>query len=328
MPAIEAIDLKRCYRVHKKEKGVLGSIQSLFQRKYKVVKAVAGVSFAINKGELVGFIGPNGAGKTTVLKCLSGLLCPDAGKIEVLGFNPWQRRPEFLKQISLVMGQKNQLWWDLPPMETFLLNKEIYEIPDRDFDETLDALIELLELKEIVDVQVRKLSLGQRMKCELAACLLHSPRVLFLDEPTIGLDVVMQKKIRDFIRRYNQEYQATILLTSHNMSDVKKLCQRVIIIDKGQLIFDGPFQEITQRFVDEKIIKLVFSQKIDPKKLHQLGQLRKYNFPQAILTVKKGEVKNAAASLLKNFPVEDLDIEEPPIETVVRKIFTNKASDE
>ncbi|MCL5090787.1 MAG: ABC transporter ATP-binding protein [Patescibacteria group bacterium] len=317
-------NLKKYFQVHKKEPGLSGSIKSLFSRKYEEVKAVDNISFGIDEGELIGFIGPNGAGKTTTLKCLSGLLYPTSGQVSVLGFNPWDRKNEFLKQISLVMGQKNQLWWDLPAIETFILNKEIYEIPPKQYEETLDELVELLEVKDVLKVQVRKLSLGQRMKCELIAALLHSPKVLFLDEPTIGLDVVSQKKMRDFIKEYNRRKKSTIILTSHYMDDVKELCKRVIIIDKGKLIFDGQLSEITEKYADHKIISVVFSKDIDPKKLDKVGMLQEYSFPKAIFKINRGAVSVAAAELLQHFPIADLNIEEVPIEDVIREVFTGK----
>src|SRR3989344_6721039 len=226
MAAIISVkDLKKYYQIHEKEPGIGGTLKSLFNRKYSDAKAVDGISFEIEEGELIGFIGPNGAGKTTTLKVLSGLLYPTSGEARVLGYNPFDRKPQFQKQFSLVMGQKNQLWWDLPALDSFLLNKEIYEVPQAQFDQTLDDLVSMLDLKKVIKIQVRKLSLGQRMKCELVAALLHQPKVLFLDEPTIGLDVVMQQKIREFIKDYNQKYQATIILTSHYMEDVKALCK-------------------------------------------------------------------------------------------------------
>jgi len=323
-PIIKVSGLKKYYKVHKKEPGLGGSIKSLFNRKYEEVKAVNDISFEIEEGELIGFIGPNGAGKTTTLKCLSGLLYPTQGKISVLGFNPWDRKNDFLKQISLVMGQKNQLWWDLPAIETFILNKEIYEIPQKQYEETLDELVELLEVRDILKVQVRKLSLGQRMKCELIAALLHSPKVLFLDEPTIGLDVVSQKKMRDFIREYNRRKKSTIILTSHYMDDVKELCQRVIIIDKGKLIFDGKLSEIIERYADHKIISVVFSKDVDPKKLESIGAIKEYCFPKVIFMVKREIASVAAAELLQHYPVADLNIEEVPIEDIIREVFTGK----
>src|SRR3989344_1766063 len=245
---ISVSHLKRYYQTYKKEPGFLGSLRSLVHSKYETVKAVDDVSFTVDAGELVGFIGPNGAGKTTTLKCLSGLLFPTSGVVRVLGYTPFERNHQYLKQISLVMGQKNQLWWDLPAQETFLLNKEIYEIPDDQYNKTLHELVELLDVESLLKVQVRKLSLGERMKMELIAALIHSPKVLFLDEPTIGLDVVMQKKMRDFINEYNSRRKATILLTSHYMDDVKELCDRVIIIDHGKLLFDGALDDIIKKF--------------------------------------------------------------------------------
>src|SRR3989344_6277517 len=260
MPVIQVQNLKKYYKVHQKEPGLSGSLKSLFSRKYYDAKAVDGVSFEIGEGELVGFIGPNGAGKTTTLKVLSGLLYPTGGEVAVLGYTPWDRKPEFQKQFSLVMGQKNQLWWDLPPMETFILNKEIYEVPDLQYRKTLDTLVELLDVKDILKIQVRKLSLGQRMKCELIAALLHNPKVLFLDEPTIGLDVVMQKAMRDFIKEYNRKFKSTIILTSHYMDDVKELCERVIIIDHGHILYDGALSKVIDTYARSKIITAVFSE--------------------------------------------------------------------
>jgi len=321
---INVSNLRKTYQVSKTEPGFLGSIKSLVNRKFEEVKAVDGVSLKINEGELVGFIGPNGAGKTTTLKCLSGLLHYDTGFVSVLGFNPWERKDEFLKQIALVMGQKNQLWWDLPPIETFNLNKVIYEIPEKEYKNNLEELVTLLEVQDVINIQTRKLSLGQRMKCELIASLLHSPKVLFLDEPTIGLDVVSQKKLRDFIRAYNQKNKSTIILTSHYMDDVKELCKRIIIIDKGRLLFDGKLEEITARFADHKIISVVLAKDIDPKKLEKIGKVREYSFPKVVFFVKREVASMAASELLQHFPIADLNIEEVPIEDIIREVFTGK----
>lgn len=321
MPAIQVNNLKKYYQIYKKEPGFGGSLKSFFKRKYETIKAVDGVSFEIKEGELIGFIGPNGAGKTTVLKCLSGLLYPTNGYLSVLGYTPSQRKSQYLKQISLVMGQKNQLWWDLPAIETFLLNKEVYEIPQKQFEQTLDELTSLLDIKELLRIQVRKLSLGQRMKCELAVALLHSPKILFLDEPTIGLDVVSQKIMRDFIKDYNSRKKSTIILTSHYMDDVKELCRRVIIIDKGSLIFDGLLSEIYEKYADHKVISAVFSKEVDFKKLEKIGLVKEVNPPRSIIWVKREAVSAASAELLQNFPVEDLNIEEVPIESIIREIF-------
>jgi ABC-2 type transport system ATP-binding protein len=324
MAVVEVKNLKKFYQVHKKEPGLVGSVKSLVARKYQEVKAVNNISFNIEEGELVGFIGPNGAGKTTTLKCLSGLLYPTTGEISVLEFNPWERKGEFLKQIALVMGQKNQLWWDLPPMETFILNKEIYEIPHEQFKKTQDELVKLLEVEDILKIQVRKLSLGQRMKCELIAALLHTPKVLFLDEPTIGLDVVMQKKMQDFIKEYNRRYKSTIILTSHYMGDVKELCKRVIIIDKGKLVFDGALEEIIKKYVDHKIISVILSKEMDPKKLEEIGKVKEFDYPKVSFKVKKQQTSVMTAKILDQLPVADLSIEEPPIEDIIRELFTKK----
>ena len=322
MSVIQISHLQKYYKVHEKEPGLKGSIKSLFARKYREVKAVDDISFEIGEGELVGFIGPNGAGKTTTLKVLSGLLYPTGGEVAVLGYTPWDRKPEFQKQFSLVMGQKNQLWWDLPPMETFILNKEIYEVPDLQYRKTLDTLLELLDVKDILKIQVRKLSLGQRMKCELIAALLHNPKVLFLDEPTIGLDVVMQKAMRDFIKEYNRKFKSTIILTSHYMDDVKELCERVIIIDHGKLLFDGKLSSVIDRFARNKIISVVFSGEVNQRKLAEFGDVREYDFPKVRINVPRDQAAKKASQLLNEFPVADIIIEEPPIEAIIREVFT------
>ncbi len=321
---ISVSHLSKKYTVHKKEAGLAGSIKSLVSRKYETVTAVKDISFEIKPGELIGFIGPNGAGKTTTLKCLSGLLHPSSGKLEVAGHTPFARKTSFLKQIALVMGQKNQLWWDLPPTETFTLNKEIYEIPDKKYKETLDDLVELLDVKDILNVQVRKLSLGQRMKCELIAALLHSPKVLFLDEPTIGLDVVMQKKLRDFLKEYNTKYNATIILTSHYMEDVRQLCERVIVIDHGTLLFDGKLDNLTKEYTQNKTISIILEKPVDIKRLEKLGELKENDFPKVVISVKRKDSNAITTTLLKDFPVLDLNIEEPDIEDIIREVFSRK----
>ena len=322
--AIRVKNLKKYYCVHQKEPGLIASIKSLFYRKYYDVKAVDGVTFEINEGELVGFIGPNGAGKTTTLKVLSGLLYPTAGEVKVLGFQPFKRQPEFQKQFALVMGQKNQLWWDLPAWESFVLNKEIYEVANEEFKERVHELAEMLEVEDVLKVQVRKLSLGQRMKCELIAALLHHPKVLFLDEPTIGLDVVAQKKMRDFIRLYNQKYRATIILTSHYMGDVKALCKRVIIIDKGTILYDGLLENIVEKFSSEKIINVDFETKVDQEKLNLIGKVKEFKGDHAQIHIPRGQISRKTSTLLEKFPVSDLTIEEPPIEEIIRQVFSHE----
>lgn len=324
-PIISVSNLSKTYKVHRKEPGFTGSLKSLVNRKYEEVQAVKDISFEIKPGELIGFIGPNGAGKTTTLKCLSGLLYPSGGNVEVLGYEPFARKTPFLKQIALVMGQKNQLWWDLPPTETFLLNKEIYEIPDTKYKQTLNDLVELLDVKDVLNIQVRKLSLGQRMKCELIAALLHSPKVLFLDEPTIGLDVVMQKKLRDFLKEYNKKYEATIILTSHYMEDVRQLCERVIVIDHGTLLFDGKLDSLIHKYTQHKFISVVFEKEVTREKLAKLGKIQSFESPKAVISVKRADANEVTTKLLSDFPVLDLNIEEPDIEDIIREVFSNKA---
>lgn len=323
-PVISVKNLSKHFKVYKKEPGLTGSLKSLFIRHYETVKAVQDISFDIEQGEIVGFIGQNGAGKTTTLKMLSGLLYPTAGDVAVLGFNPWDRKPEFQKQFALIMGQKNQLWWDLPAIESFLLNKAIYEIPDKQFDDTLEKLSTLLDVKDILQIQVRKLSLGQRMKCELIAALLHNPKVLFLDEPTIGLDVVMQKTLRDFIAQYNKEFGATIILTSHYMDDVKELCERIIMIDKGRKMYDGSLDQIIKKYARNKIVSISFSEKIKKSDLKKHGEIKSFTDQSATITVPRKSATKTASQLLKNFKIQDLNIEEAPIEAIIREIFSQQ----
>jgi ABC-2 type transport system ATP-binding protein len=313
--------LSKNFEVKVKKPGLLGGLYSLVKPEKKTVRALNQISFSINQGELIGFIGPNGAGKTTTLKILSGLLYPTNGFVQVIGFDPWERKPEFLKEISLVMGQKNQLWWDLPANETFELNRAIYEIPKKDYQNSLDELTEMLEVKDILNIQVRRLSLGQRMRLELIASLLHKPKILFLDEPTIGLDIIGQQKVRDFIFEYNKKQNATIILTSHNMADLVNLTKRVVVIDHGEILFDGFLNELTRSFAREKIIKVYLSGETDIKKFETIGKLIKLDLPEVILSVSRDAAPIAASEILQNFPVADLTIEEEPIEAVIRRVF-------
>lgn len=321
---ISVSHLSKHFQVHQKEPGLLGSVKSLISRKYETKKAIDDISFKINEGELVGFIGPNGAGKTTTLKCLSGLLYPTSGKISVLDFNPYNRKPEFLKQIALVMGQKNQLWWDLPAIDTFILNKEIYGIPNDQYAAVLEELTKLMDAKDIIKVPVKKLSLGQRMKMELMASLIHSPKVLFLDEPTIGLDTLMQRKLREFIKEYNTHFKATIILTSHYMQDVEQLCKRVIIINFGKIIFDGQLSSLVEKYAPYKKVKVIFREYADPKKIDELGEIDKFEYPELILNVPNDKTNSVATAILNNFQVEDITIEDPQVEDVIAKVYTQQ----
>lgn len=319
--AIIVDQLIKNFEVTEKKEGVLGNISSLIAPKKKTVRALRKISFSVEKGELIGFIGPNGAGKTTTMKILSGLLYPTSGFTQVLGYDPWERKPEFLREISLVMGQKNQLWWDLPAIETFELNKAIYELSDREYEKNLDELTEMLEVKKLMNVRVRRLSLGQRMRLELVAALLHKPEVLFLDEPTIGLDVVAQQKMRDFIYDYNRNSEATIVLTSHNMDDLVDLAKRVVVIDQGRLLFDGDLRGLMNNFAKEKIIRVFLSKEVDYKVFDKVGEVIKVDYPQVVLSVPRSTAAVAASEILQHMPIADLTIEEEPIEEIVRRVF-------
>lgn len=322
MSVIQVDHLTKTYISWKKQPGFLGSLKSLFKREKIQVEAVKKISFDINEGELIGFIGPNGAGKTTTLKMLSGILWPTSGKATVLGFTPWERKHAYLKQISLVMGQKAQLWWDLPARDSFELNKAIYDIPEKHFSETFNELVELLDVKNLLDIQVRRLSLGERMKMELIAALLHRPKVLFLDEPTIGLDVVSQQKMREFIREWNRRHKTTILLTSHYMADVEALATRLIIINHGSLLYDGSLHEFMDQYVQHKVISVTFSKDVSRGDVESYGKIREWKSLHAVIEVPKDDVAKNAAAILTKLPVEDILIDEVELEEIIRKIFT------
>lgn len=313
--------LSRHFVVHTKAAGFGASFKSLFKRNYSVKKAVDDISFSIDEGELVGFIGPNGAGKTTTLKMLAGLLYPTSGQVEVMGFTPFDRKAEFLRRISLVMGQKNQLWYDLPPTETFLLNKEIYQVPDAQYKETVDTLVELLEVGDALHTQVRRLSLGQRMKCELIAALIQRPKILFLDEPTIGLDVIMQKKLRKFIKQYNKQYSSTILLTSHYMDDVKELCKRVIIINYGKILYDGSLDELNKQFSTHKYISIKSLETVDTTKLSSFGELTEQEDGTYVIKVPSTIANEALIQILSHVQGADITIQDTRLEDVIREVF-------
>ena len=323
MSAIEVKNLTKAFRTYKKQPGFSGAVKGLFRRQYEQTIAVNDVSFSIEPGELVGFLGPNGAGKTTTLKMLSGLLFPTGGSAKVLGHTPWERHDDYRRQFALVLGQKNQLWWDLPARESLELNAKIYGIPKERFEKTVGEMTELLGVKEKLNVSVRELSLGERMKMELIASLLHQPKILFLDEPTIGLDVTSQKTVRDFIRRHNAEQKTTILLTSHYMADIQELCERVIIIDHGKLFFDGKLSEIVDRFADFKVVTIQ-CEKTDgytAENLSRYGDVVEKTPGMIKFKVKRDRVIPTCKALLDDLPVTDIDIQEVPIEDVIRQIF-------
>lgn len=323
--AIEVQGLEKIYESYHKKPGFWGGFKSLFWRDKIFIPAVKKISFSVQKGELVGFLGSNGAGKTTTLKMLSGLLQPTSGRAKVLGYTPIKRQDEFKKRFSLVMGQKSQLWWDLPAMDTFLMQKEIYQRSTEDFKKNLADLLELLSLSQsIIHKPVRQLSLGERMKCELVAALLHQPEILFLDEPSIGLDVHAQKAVRDFIRTYNQEFVTTIVLTSHYMEDIKELCQRVIVIDQGQILFDGQLQDIIQQYAINKKITLTFQTPVSKEKLQTYGKILSYEKQAASLEIPRPTSTKIAAQLLSQLPVDDFTIEEEKIEEIIRQLLGDR----
>jgi ABC-2 type transport system ATP-binding protein len=321
-PAIEVRNLSKVYLSHKKAPGLAGAIRGLFHREVIRVEAVRAINFTIQEGELVGFLGPNGAGKTTALKMLAGILYPTSGGARVLGHIPWERKPELQRQFAIVMGQKNQLWWDLPPSESFRMLKEIYEISDADFQRRVAELTELLEIGSLLDVQVRKMSLGERMKCELVAALLHAPRLLFLDEPTIGLDVVSQKRLRDFVGEYNRRERCTIILTSHYMQDIQELCDRVIIVNHGEIVFDDALRVLMERHSQLKRLRLVFLEEVAREDVERYGACLECDGLSATLEVPRARAAEVAAAVLTALPVADIAIEEMDADEIIRQIFT------
>jgi ABC-2 type transport system ATP-binding protein len=319
--SITVAGLTKHYQVHHKAPGVAGSLRSLFRREYETVRAVTDLSFEIPQGAVVGFLGPNGAGKTTTLKCLAGLLYPTAGRVTVLGYTPHKRERGYLSRFTLVMGQRNQLMWDLPAMETFLVNQAIYGVPEPQFRQTLAELVELLALEPLLTKQVRKLSLGERMKCELAASLLHRPQVLFLDEPTLGLDVTAQDAIRRFIRDYSRRYQATVLLTSHYMADVTALAERILVIDGGRLVYDGDLRALVERTAPYKLLHLSLEHAVEAGAFADLGEVEEAEGLTLRLRVPRAQTKRAATAALAHPAVADVTIEDPPVEDIIRQVF-------
>jgi len=321
MPLIEADGLSKTYRVFQKKEGLLGAVRGLFRREYKEVRAVDDVSFRIEPGEIVGFLGPNGAGKTTTLKMLSGLIFPTRGTARVLGFVPWERADAFRRQFSLVMGQKNQLWWDLPAADSFQLHREIYTLPADQFKRTLGELTELFGVRDLTKQPVRELSLGERMKMELIAALLHQPRLLLLDEPTIGLDVVAQVMIQKCLREYNVTRQVTILLTSHYMRDVEALCPRVLVITHGRLVYDGALAGITEHFGKSKLVRLQFAEDVVVAELSAFGDVTRSEGPEVDLKVERTRVAEVLAAILDKHTVVDISVQDPPLDQVIARVF-------
>jgi ABC-2 type transport system ATP-binding protein len=321
-PAISVEGLAKTYVVPVRKAGMRAALRSLFRRESRRVTAVDAIQFAVEPGEIVGFLGPNGAGKTTTLKMLSGLLHPTSGGARVLGFVPWQREHAFLRQITLVMGQRNQLVWDIPVADSMERNRAIYRIDAPRFRRVLGELVELLELGPLLERPVRNLSLGERMKCELAVALLHEPQVLFLDEPTIGVDVTMQRRIREFVAAYNKRTGATVLLTSHYMADVEALCRRVIVIHHGRLLFDGLLSALVASFASHKTVSVELGGPAPD--LSGYGEVVSRAGERAVLRVPKADTPKVTARLLADLPVVDLVVEDPPIEEVIERVFAGE----
>lgn len=324
---ITARGLGRIYHVQRKAEGITASLRALIRPTWDDIVAVQNLDMTIRSGELIGFLGPNGAGKTTTLKMLSGLIVPTCGELSVLGVTPFTRQNEFLRKISLVMGQKQNLWWDLPPLETFALHREIYSIAPDEYQKRLDELVTMLEISDCLDIQVRKLSLGQRMRCELAVALLHRPQVLFLDEPTIGLDILMQRKVRAFLLDYHARFRPTILLTSHYMGDVAALCRRVIVINRGRKIFDGVLPDLTAHSRQDRILTVTMARIPDNFSPWQYGDLLECDGLRLRLRVERSQTAAMAARLYDLGVVDDLTVEEPPLEEVMAPLFATAALD-
>ena len=322
MPTIEIKNLSKTYRVYQKQEGLIASVRGLFHREYRKVRAVNDINLTVEEGEFVAFLGPNGAGKTTTLKLLSGVITPDQGSVKVLGHVPCKRENEYRRKFALVMGQKNQLWWDLPAMESFRLNQHIYCIPKEEFERTRDDLCEMLNVASLLGRPVRELSLGERMKMELIAALLHKPDVLFLDEPTIGLDVVAQHKIQEFLKAYQQEQNNTILLTSHYMKDIEALCKRVVIIANGSIYHDGSLEDIVDQFSGDKIVTLQFHDDRSLEAISKIPNLIEINAPKIKFRVNRDGVGRVLSQILSEHAVDDIVVEDPPLEEVISNVFS------
>jgi ABC-2 type transport system ATP-binding protein len=325
MAVIEIRNLEKSYRVYQKQEGLWAAFTGLVKRKHRMVEAVRGIDLDVEQGEFVAFLGPNGAGKTTTLKLLSGVINPTGGEARVLGFVPWRRENAYRRRFALVMGQKNQLWWDLPAAESFRLHQQIYAIDAASFRRTHDELVDLLDVRGLLNQPVRELSLGERMKMELIAAMLHSPDVLFLDEPTIGLDVIAQHNIQKFLKHYQQVRQITILLTSHYMKDVAALCKRVVVINHGQIIYDGSLDGIIDQFSSHKVLTLQFGDGRMPSDLSRYGDVVERKEPEVKLRVERSVITHVLSAVLADHAIEDISVEDPPLEEVIAQVFSQAA---
>ena len=313
--------LKKDFTYYKKHTGLKGSLHNIFHRESLTKEAVRDISFSVGKGEMIGFLGPNGAGKTTTLKMLSGILYPTGGKVEVDGYVPWERKNEFKRRISIVMGQKNQLWWDLPASDSFYLNKCIFGVDDGSYRDIIMELSELLDVKELLNVQVRRLSLGERMKMEILAALIHRPDILFLDEPTIGLDILSQKKIREFLKAYNEQWKTTVIITSHYMADIEALCDRTVIINQGQLVYDGKLGDINRILGEKKLLSVKTSAAVGLESWKAFGVVRELNEAGPVLEVPREKVKEVLSAILSGFAMEDFTVTDIPLEESIARFY-------
>ena len=321
MNGISVNNLCRDFEYYEKEAGIKSSVKNLFYRNKNIRHAVKDISFHIPEGEIVGFLGPNGAGKTTTIKILSGILYPTSGQVAVNGYIPWERKKEYKKQFAYVAGQKSQLWLNLPAVDTFELNKSIYEIPDEEYKNTLEELVELFEVGEFLKVQVRRLSLGERMKMEMIAALLHRPRVIFLDEPTIGLDFISQENIRNFLKEYNRNTGATMILTSHYLKDIEELCKRTLVISHGALVYDGTLEQIREIFAEKRVLKIILNRPVEREQLEQIGILKEWEPMKATIACDNSETTQTIQRLFQDFSIADLRVDTPPLEESISRLY-------
>jgi len=319
---IEVKNLKKTYKTHEREPGLINAVKSLVKRKYEFKEALKSICFEVEKGEILGLIGPNGAGKSTTLKALSGVLYPDSGDVNIMGFVPWKDRVKYVKNIGVVFGQKEQLWWDLPAIDTFYLHKDLYDVDEKDFKKRLDHMVKIMQVEDIIKTPVRDLSLGERMKCKIIAALLHNPKLVFLDEPSIGLDVIAKDNLRDFIKEVNTKYKTTFIVTTHDMQDIERLCKRIIIINHGEIIYDGLLKMISERYIKSKIIDVKFEEKFKNFKFEGCKILEKRTYELKIeLNLKKQKINTIISYLLDSFKVADINISDPSIEEIIKLIY-------
>lgn len=325
-PIIEVKNLRKVYKTHKREQGLMNAIKSLIRRKYEIKAALKDVSFTINKGEVVGLIGPNGAGKSTTIKALSGVLYPTSGSIKVMNFVPWEDRERYVKHLGVVFGQKHQLYWDIPALDTFYLFRDLYDLDEADFKERLEFMIKYLDVEQVVKKPVRDLSLGERMKCKLIASLVHNPELVFLDEPSIGLDVIAKDKLRDFVKSVNKKQGTTFIITTHDMQDIEKLCKRIIIINHGEVVYDGLLQDIKKKYFQNKILDVKLEEPLKkPFKMAGCKLLKKTKYELIVeINTAKQSIRKVIDYMIKNFEFADIIISDPPIEEIIQKIYTEK----